>query len=469
MAVPGEASLVAAACSSLAYVWDSLPDEADDGGVYELLVHLNMLAGLTWSLATGRSACEGWLACTSANRGIFAVLCTAVPFAKLNKDYHDVRRSAGAVLTLLFADGLTARCGVPVSILDYILGDRGVTMLLRAGLVGLEVAEWLVPICLFSGCVEFAMSLSWIIYMMRGVAAFEFSSLMVASIPLWLPQHHLHVLQWLTVTPNARFCSLILAVLLLGPLLPQKLPIRGSPVHLIALFWMVAANPLLYVWIPRFHSEATALPEGCSSAATQSQLIWFVGQATVALALLNSVSPYLGIKTQATWTMFSNLRVEGGVSNHFLIPSSFQLFGYTSECITVTRTDVPSLNQFHLRDVPTLQVFGNYAERAGMDVAIHSSSTLGTSATFQNNDSILPYAVPFFQLRSIVAGEMLFTFDNFSIEYLHCDAPHRFEVRHGLPLPGCDLRLTRAPPRLLRKFLIFRSLPSNDFSVCSAD
>ena len=41
---------------------------------------------------------------------------------------------------------------------------------------------------------------------------------------------------------------------------------------------------------------------------------------TVAVLALNSASPYLGGKTGSTFTMYSNLKVEGGVSNHFFIP-----------------------------------------------------------------------------------------------------------------------------------------------------
>lgn len=46
----------------------------------------------------------------------------------------------------------------------------------------------------------------------------------------------------------------------------------------------------------------------------------FFAAITVAVIVLNAASPYLGGKTGATFTMFSNLRVEGGKSNHFFIP-----------------------------------------------------------------------------------------------------------------------------------------------------
>lgn len=40
----------------------------------------------------------------------------------------------------------------------------------------------------------------------------------------------------------------------------------------------------------------------------------------LALIVLNSLGPYLGIKTYATMTMFSNLQVENGQSNHLIFP-----------------------------------------------------------------------------------------------------------------------------------------------------
>jgi hypothetical protein len=38
------------------------------------------------------------------------------------------------------------------------------------------------------------------------------------------------------------------------------------------------------------------------------------------LVLVTAISPYLGIKTQPTFTMYSNLSVEGNKTNHFIIP-----------------------------------------------------------------------------------------------------------------------------------------------------
>jgi hypothetical protein len=40
----------------------------------------------------------------------------------------------------------------------------------------------------------------------------------------------------------------------------------------------------------------------------------------LAIVALNSLAPYLGVKTNATMTMFSNLKIEGGTTNHLVLP-----------------------------------------------------------------------------------------------------------------------------------------------------
>lgn len=53
------------------------------------------------------------------------------------------------------------------------------------------------------------------------------------------------------------------------------------------------------------------------------------------LFFLNCFSPYLGLKTAQSINMFANLRLEGGESNHLLISSELQLFGYLKDLVRV--------------------------------------------------------------------------------------------------------------------------------------
>jgi hypothetical protein len=53
------------------------------------------------------------------------------------------------------------------------------------------------------------------------------------------------------------------------------------------------------------------------------------------LAGLNGCSPYLGLKTETAFAMYSNLRTEGGQSNHLLVPAGVQLFGFQRDLVEI--------------------------------------------------------------------------------------------------------------------------------------
>jgi hypothetical protein len=65
--------------------------------------------------------------------------------------------------------------------------------------------------------------------------------------------------------------------------------------------------------------------------------------AGVGLLVLNAMAPYLGLKTESAFTMFSNLQTEAGSWNHAFIPESVRVFGYQDELVRVTASDDPTL------------------------------------------------------------------------------------------------------------------------------
>jgi len=54
------------------------------------------------------------------------------------------------------------------------------------------------------------------------------------------------------------------------------------------------------------------------------------------VVVLNGIMPYVGLKTETSWAMFSNLRTEGGRSNHWVIPASSQVFDFQRDLVQVT-------------------------------------------------------------------------------------------------------------------------------------
>lgn len=63
------------------------------------------------------------------------------------------------------------------------------------------------------------------------------------------------------------------------------------------------------------------------------------------IIFINGLSPYLGLKTETSFSMFSNLRTEAGISNHFFIPSGSQVFDFQKELVTIIDTDKESLKE----------------------------------------------------------------------------------------------------------------------------
>ena len=52
---------------------------------------------------------------------------------------------------------------------------------------------------------------------------------------------------------------------------------------------------------------------------------------------------YTGLRTQGTFTMFSNIRTEGGTTNHLFLPR-FSVFGY-QDLVTIVTSSEPRLQR----------------------------------------------------------------------------------------------------------------------------
>jgi hypothetical protein len=63
------------------------------------------------------------------------------------------------------------------------------------------------------------------------------------------------------------------------------------------------------------------------------------------VVLLNGASPYVGLKTETSWAMYSNLRTETR-SNHFIVPASAKLFGYQDDLVEILDTSLPALKEY---------------------------------------------------------------------------------------------------------------------------
>jgi hypothetical protein len=151
----------------------------------------------------------------------------------------------------------------------------------------------------------------------------------------------------------------------------------------------------------------------------------------LAAVFLNGVLPYFGGKTISTFSMFSNLRTESGLGNHFLIPpKAGQLLPYQSDLVFVSyikpslehrnsnafnRTRLFQLTSHQNYHVPKLELIGRMRRLQSLGVSsgieIQYRNSLGEVVTTDwLND-------PFFNFPDYSAFEV----NTMSFRLLHSD------------------------------------------------
>jgi len=123
------------------------------------------------------------------------------------------------------------------------------------------------------------------------------------------------------VAPARPMNALVMAAGLVGMTVAS---FAGATQPVKYAFWLIAVAPALNALLRR--SEPT-------TPVRTPWLAWAVPAALV----LNGLTAYLGLKTVANFSMFSNLRTEGGVSNHLLVPAgALELFPYQRDLVEVS-------------------------------------------------------------------------------------------------------------------------------------
>lgn len=137
------------------------------------------------------------------------------------------------------------------------------------------------------------------------------------------------------------------------------------------------------------------------------------------LALLNGVSPYLGLKTETSFAMFSNLRTET-TSNHLLVRRSIDVLGLQSDLVTIESSTDDQLQQI--------------AERG--------------------------YLLPLSELQAYVRARTQASGPDFAVTYA------RKGRRRSVERAGRDPELSRQGPVLARKLAVFRPVSAEGPNPC---
>ena len=359
-------------------------------------------------------------------------------FHKLNVDWFRPDASCGAALYEKLAEKLaflpTSNWALEVAIYGSLIAEIAIPILLIIGhtrVVGLIIA----------GAFHFILGISGI---------FNFSAMLFAVLFLFVPDDFLILLRewWAVSSIRSRLLSTV-----------SPTVVRTSYRQLTRVLFAIATVILFsqFSWksrSPTFILARMLPPDGKRSVFSFGfeALWWVYGLALIAIFLFavrlgksewqearklfklpqasfaipillvffNGLSPYLGLKTETSFSMFSNLRTEGGVSNHLIVPGTLGLASYQDELVTIVRSSDAELQR--LAD--------------------------------------LRYRLPYFEFRSYVSRKAQVGVKDISITYRLGD------VERSIMRIDDDPELLQPDSFFLRKLLFFRCVPPVETNIC---
>ena len=174
-------------------------------------------------------------------------------------------------------------------------------------------------------------------------------------------------------------------------------------------YWMLLFYLLplgLFVWL--WYYEPASFQPSAHSFRPIPPLFWVLP----ALLIFDGINPYLGLKTDTAFAMYSNLRSEGGITNHLIWRHPLALADYQEDLVQVVDSNDPALRGIAQRGWP----------------------------------------IPFFDLRRRVSELVKDGSKNISVTYVQNGKTTRVEAAEAAP------DLATRPSLLERKLLLFRAI-----------
>jgi hypothetical protein len=86
------------------------------------------------------------------------------------------------------------------------------------------------------------------------------------------------------------------------------------------------------------------------------------------LVFLNGISPYLGLRTVPAFSMFSNLRTEGGITNHLFMPATaLRVASFQEDLVTILDVDDEGLKRFARRPRRTFFALQHIVQKMALE------------------------------------------------------------------------------------------------------
>jgi hypothetical protein len=308
-----------------------------------ILASIALLMVKRWRFTVDRAELVALFA--PATRMAVIVLYFFVVFHKLNADFFDPAVSCGVTF---YAAQLSRLPWLPDSTLFHV-GSIYLTITIEAAIPLLLCFARTRTLGVIVG-----LAFHYVVAMNPIGGFYDFSAMLFAMYVWFAPRS---LISHPAIGSTAfRFGAASLAVVsgaiaILIRLGPRRM-FRGIDPFLVV--WDVYGATLIAAFAIHLWSRRDAWAGRTASFAIRTPALIAVPLAV----FLNGIMPYLGLKTETSWAMFSNLRTEGDRSNHFMIPASAQVFDFQRDLVQVTGSSDPILQLMATRHqlVPYFEV-----------------------------------------------------------------------------------------------------------------
>eukprot|EP00927_Polykrikos_kofoidii_P041260 TRINITY_DN35187_c0_g1_i1.p1 TRINITY_DN35187_c0_g1~~TRINITY_DN35187_c0_g1_i1.p1 ORF type:complete len:568 (-),score=54.11 TRINITY_DN35187_c0_g1_i1:61-1716(-) len=243
--------------------------------------------------------------------------------------------------------------------------------------------------------------------MLSPMSVYPFSVLMLPLYAFVLPGrvavafHHLRPAAWFLVPAYAVTTRLWTGFVVSGGLSAGEELFEYPPYGLWApgIVWCNFVTVFL-IW-------AAMRPLTCDELTIENSLprpvsSW-CGRLPALVVVFFGLTPYLGIRTYPALAMFSNLRTEGGKSNHLFLRDDFDFLGIQRDFVTVHDTNIRSIRIMQV-DLAPLFSSGTKETLAAAGVEQQFWITPPTKAwPYPETREFRPYSMPFVELRRRIA------------------------------------------------------------------
>ncbi|NDC37557.1 MAG: hypothetical protein EBZ48_05845 [Proteobacteria bacterium] len=201
---------------------------------------------------------------------------------------------------------------------------------------GTIAVEALIPMLLYSARyrplgILFSIGLHTIITL--NPVYINFSSMILASLALWVFDGSRRTAQPISIARRRLplWCSILGSALTVGAgyLFLEGHAERTLPEMVQVLWWLYLLVVGSYLLVRCLQGQPRDLGAQLLTARSALSLLVPV------LLIFNGICPYIGLKTETSFAMYSNLRTERKQFNHILIPSWVQLFRYQDDLVEI--------------------------------------------------------------------------------------------------------------------------------------